>query len=271
MVPLLQHFAFTGLLVTAALLFVLFFVGRLRRNPLTTVLVLAFTLVPVAGVSEQALVGVLSATFAVGVLVGALVSAVSAAVFPDPPLPGAAGLGVRPDPALARWIALRGTLIVMPVFVLALTNPSFYLAAIMKTVALGQQAGETDARTAGRELVGSTLMGALIALGGLAWPVAVAELVDARAVVDGRVAVGGLGALPRAAHPVPAVLLEQCPDHRADPARSGDRGQRQRQERARRHCDAREPLRRRRALRLGDRVGARALALPGGRRRQQPL
>ena len=51
----------------------------------------------------------------------------------------------------------------MPVFVLALTNPSFYLAAIMKTVALGQQAGETDARHAGRELVGSTLMGALIA------------------------------------------------------------------------------------------------------------
>jgi hypothetical protein len=174
MVPLLQHFAFTGLLVTAALLFVLFFVGRLRRNPLTTVLVLAFTLVPVAGLSEQALVGVLSVTFAVGVLVGALVSAVSAAVFPDPPLPGAAGPGVRPDPALARWIALRGTLIVMPVFVLALTNPSFYLAAIMKTVALGQQAGETDARTAGRELVGSTGMGALIALGvwlGLSlWP-----------------------------------------------------------------------------------------------------
>jgi len=52
----------------------------------------------------------------------------------------------------------------MPVFVLALTNPSFYMAAIMKTVALSQQAGETDALHAGRELVGSTLMGALIAL-----------------------------------------------------------------------------------------------------------
>ena len=59
MVPLLQYFAFAGLLVTAGLLFALFFVGRLRRNPLTTVLVLAFTLVPVAGLSEQALVGVL--------------------------------------------------------------------------------------------------------------------------------------------------------------------------------------------------------------------
>jgi hypothetical protein len=37
------------------------------------------------------------------------------------------------------------------------------LAAIMKTVTLGQQAGDTNARSAGRELVGSTLMGALVA------------------------------------------------------------------------------------------------------------
>jgi FtsH-binding integral membrane protein len=42
-------------------------------------------------------------------------------------------------------------------------------------VALGQQAGETDARSAGREMVGSTLMGAWIAalvwLGLSLWPV----------------------------------------------------------------------------------------------------
>jgi hypothetical protein len=53
-------------------------------------------------------------------------------------------------------------LIVMPVFVLALTNPSMYLAAVLKTVTVAQQAGETNARSAGHELVGSTLMGALI-------------------------------------------------------------------------------------------------------------
>ena len=60
-------------------------------------------------------------------------------------------------------MALRATLIVMPVFVLALTNPSLYVATIMKTVALSQQAEETSASDAGRELVGSTLMGALLA------------------------------------------------------------------------------------------------------------
>ena len=68
---------------------------------------------------------------------------------------------------------MRGTLIVMPVFVLALTDPSFYLAAIMKTVALGQQAGEThasDARVA--SWWGSTLMGALLATVAVGGPVA---------------------------------------------------------------------------------------------------
>ena len=165
MVPLLEHYAVAGVLLTAVLLFALFFVGQLRKQPLTTVLVLGFTLIPIAGVSEQALVSVLSVALAVGVLVGALVSAASNAVFPDPPRQAAAAdNATAPDRDAARWIALRGTLIVMPVFVLALTDPSFYLAAIMKTVALGQQAGETHARTAGRELIGSTLMGALMAL-----------------------------------------------------------------------------------------------------------
>ncbi|MDM0117133.1 hypothetical protein QTI66_33970 [Variovorax sp. J22R133] len=51
----------------------------------------------------------------------------------------------------------------MSVFVRALTNPAIYLAAIMKSVTLGQQACSTSARTAGRELVGSTLKGAAMA------------------------------------------------------------------------------------------------------------
>ena len=115
-------------------------------------------------VADQAIVGRLSMTLAIGILIGALVSGASNALFPDPPTrapnrPASA----RASHEVARWIALRATVIVMPVFVLALTNPSFYVAAIMKTVALSQQAGDVDARSAGRELVGSTLMGALIA------------------------------------------------------------------------------------------------------------
>ena len=165
MVPLLEHYALAGVLLTAVVLYGIFYAGLIHGNPLTMILVISFALIPVAGVADQALVGMLSLTLAVGILTGTLVSALATAFFPDPPAPA----GQRAEaPAVSQetagWIALRAVLIVMPVFVLALVNPSLYLAAIMKTVALGQQAGETDARSAGRELVGSTLVGALMAL-----------------------------------------------------------------------------------------------------------
>jgi hypothetical protein len=175
MVPLLEHYAFTGVLLTASILFVVFYGGLLRGHALTTVLLLAFALIPVAGVAEQALVSALTLAMTVGLAVAILVNALSHALFPDRP-----ATGDRTSPAhsvdkpTAAWIALRGTLIVMPVFVLALTNPSLYIAAIMKTVTLGQQASHTTARNAGRELVGSTLTGALLAaivwLGLSLWP-----------------------------------------------------------------------------------------------------
>ena len=175
MVPLLEYYAFAGLVLTTVVLHALFYTGLVSGNPLSNVLVLSFAVIPVAGVAEQALVGELSIALATGVGIGVLVSAVSHALFPD--TPAAAGVTTakaRPEPEAAAWIALRATGIVMPVFVLALTDPSFYLAAVLKTVALGQQSGETDARSAGGELVGATLTGAAIAAGvwaGLSiWP-----------------------------------------------------------------------------------------------------
>jgi hypothetical protein len=164
MVPVLEHQAFTGLLITAVILYLVFYGGLRRSQPLTPVLLLAFALLPVAGVAEQALVGALIIGISLGLVVGTLVNSFSHALFPDRIVArGKAPVAPRPDQETAAWIALRGTLIVMPVFVLALTNPSLYIAAIMKTVTLGQQASHTNARNAGRELVGSTLAGALVA------------------------------------------------------------------------------------------------------------
>jgi hypothetical protein len=163
MVPVLENYALAGLSITAAVLYALFYQGLRTSSPATMVLVLAFALIPVAGVADQATVGMLSVTIGAGVVVGGLVKTISFAFFPD--VPGSAALKTAERAVsheAAAWVALRATVIVMPVFVLALTNPSLYLAAIMKTVALGQQAGETNARAAGKELVGSTLMGALV-------------------------------------------------------------------------------------------------------------
>lgn len=175
MVPILENYALTGVLLTGAVLYGLFFWGLRSGNPLTMILVIAFSLIPVAGVADQALIPMIIASIAVGIGIGTLVKGVSHAFFPDTSGPAKKG-GALPTISheTASWIALRGTLVVMPVFVLALTNPSFYLAAIMKTVTLGQQAGATNARSAGVELVGSTLMGswmaALVWIGLSLWP-----------------------------------------------------------------------------------------------------
>ena len=102
------------------------------------ILLIFFLLIPVAGVADQALIPMIIAPIAMGIGIGALVNGVSHAFFPYTFGPTNKGGAL---PAISRetasWIAPRGTLVVMPVFVLALTNPSFYLAAIMKSVALG--------------------------------------------------------------------------------------------------------------------------------------
>jgi hypothetical protein len=164
MVPVLEHYPVTGVVLTGALLYAVFFAGARRANPLTVILVMAFTLIPVAGVAEQALTTVLSVAVGLGLGIGVLVNGFSHALFPDPPGPAK----IAPAPAsvsseTASRKALQATVVVLPVFVLALTNPALYFAAVLKTVTLGQQASSTNARTAGHELVGSTLMGAWMA------------------------------------------------------------------------------------------------------------
>lgn len=173
LVPLLEHYAFAALWLIAAALFTLFYLGIKHANPLLNLLVVGFTLIPVAGVLEQAAAVAVIQTLAAGVVLGAASAGVAEMFLPDTVQPAMKSAGST-DAGGARWTALRGMVIVMPVFVLALQNPSLYMAAIMKTAALGQQAGTLGAREAGRELLGSTLMGAMLAgfvwLGMKLWP-----------------------------------------------------------------------------------------------------
>ena len=85
MVPVLENYALTGLLLTATILYAVFYLGLRTGNPVTMVLVMAFALIPVAGVADQAVVGMLSLTIGVGVVVGGAVKAFSYAFFPDVP------------------------------------------------------------------------------------------------------------------------------------------------------------------------------------------
>lgn len=167
MVPLLEHYPLAGVMLTGAILYALFRRGGERIPPGTMILVIALTAIPVAGVAEQALAAELVKSFALGIGTGVLVGSLAHALFPDPPAPPGDAPPPAASPAPDSAKALQATLVVLPVVVLALTNPSFYLAAIIKSVGLAQQAGAAKAGSAGRQLVGGTLAGAWLAA--LAW------------------------------------------------------------------------------------------------------
>ena len=167
MVPLLDKLPYASLLLVALLLFHLFLWGQKSGHPLVTILVVAVTLIPVAGLSSQAFALGLATALGTGLLTGIFVSLVSSAFFPEAEAPRPVASRSIQARSPAHWIALRGTLIVMPVFILALANPTLYLPAILKAVSLGQQASTLDTRRVGSELVQSTLLG--VAAAALFW------------------------------------------------------------------------------------------------------
>lgn len=164
-VPLLEHYPVTGVLLTGALFYLVSYTSARKANPLTLFMHVALVFIPVAGVADQAATTVLARTVGVALVIGVLASAISHALFPDTPGPAkvaAAPAGASPE--AAHQIALQAWVVVMPVFLLAIVNPAMYLQCVMKTVGLGHQAAATKARTAGRELVGSTIVGAVLAM-----------------------------------------------------------------------------------------------------------
>jgi len=93
-----------------------------------------------------------------------VVLAVSHWLFPEPARGRAQPAAPAVPDAEAGRIALRAALVVMPAFLLALTDPASYMPIIMKSVSLGRQSCTTSARGAARELLGSTLFGGLLAI-----------------------------------------------------------------------------------------------------------
>ena len=77
MVPLLENYPATGILLTGAFLYAVFFAGARSANPLTIFLVIALTFIPVAGVADQALTTVLSVAVGVGLGTGVIVMALT--------------------------------------------------------------------------------------------------------------------------------------------------------------------------------------------------
>lgn len=168
LIPLLRHAPVSGvLLVGVGVFLVLRYALKGGNGLLANLLVIGLTMIAAAGTSDFTLALSVVEALAKGMLLAVLGSALAHVLFPEPP-----GAPVQPSPPLldsadVGWVALRATLIVMPAFLLALIAPDQFMPLIMKAVSLGQQAGETRARHASRELIGSTLLAGLLAM--LVW------------------------------------------------------------------------------------------------------
>lgn len=165
LIPLLRETAATGVLLVGLGLFLSFRFGLRGGNRLlVTFLVIGLSMIPAAGHASFALGALIIEALSKGLLVAVLMVSVSHWLFPEP-------AGTTPDPTTqpadnlqSGWIALRAAIVVMPAFFLALINPTSYLPLIMQAVNLGQQSCGVSARNAGRELLGSTLLGGLLAI-----------------------------------------------------------------------------------------------------------
>ncbi|MFQ2519751.1 DUF2955 domain-containing protein [Aeromonas caviae] len=174
LVPLLTHYALAAVLLVALLLYLLMQQAMAGKGAAAMLLIMAITVIPVAGLIEQSLAIALAQMMGLGILIGTLVNRLAHALFPPLPVAGAAARAAPAPPEHPERLALRAVAMVVPVWLLALGNPAFYIPAVMKTVTLAQQSTSLNARQAGQELVLSTLMGALLAfalwLGLSLWP-----------------------------------------------------------------------------------------------------
>jgi len=165
MIPVLRYYPFSGVLMVGTCLFLVFRFGIRGGNALiVTFLVIGLTMISAAGVAEFDLAAAVIGALVKGLLLAIAVVAVSHALFPEPANLPSPPVTPLPSPEESARVALRATLIVLPTFLLALIDPASYLPIILKAVGLGQQSSTTNARHAGRELVGSTLLGGLLAV-----------------------------------------------------------------------------------------------------------
>lgn len=162
-VPLLTHYPLPALLLTALLLYLLMLMWLAGKGTQAMLLTTAVTIIPIAGLIEQSLAVGIAQMMGLGIIIGTVVNRIALAVFPPQATPAPAGKAYV-APQSPHYLALRAVLIVLPVWLLALSYPAFYIPAVMKTVMLAQQTNTLAAKQVGRELVLSTLMGALLAV-----------------------------------------------------------------------------------------------------------
>ena len=165
LIPLLQKYPVVAVLLVALGLYLSAYLSVHKGKALLgAFLTIGFTLISAAGMVDFALATTLIQSLVSGMIVAVICQWLVYPWFPEDAAPASQPTAPGASTENSNWVALRSTLIVLPVYLLALTNPLAYLAIIMKAVSLGQQSSLVDARSAGRELLGSTFLGGCFAI-----------------------------------------------------------------------------------------------------------
>jgi hypothetical protein len=163
--PVLRYYVMSGVLLVGLCLFLAFRYGLSGGNNLVaTFLAAGLTMISAAGTADLQLALTVVGALVKGLLLAVLVLGVGHALFPEPASAPKPPIRPVPSRAEATRLALRAALVVLPAFLLALADPSSYMPIIMKSVSLGRQSCTTTARSAARELLGSTLLGGAMAI-----------------------------------------------------------------------------------------------------------
>lgn len=164
LIPLLVDYPMSGLLLVAlGLYFSSYVTVNMGKALVGTFLTVGITLITAAGTLSSALGIAVIQSLVIGIALAVVCQRLVYPWFPEDPAQTQPATDPKSTLEQSNWIALRGTLIVLPAYLLALSNPSMYLAIIMKAVSLGQQSSSVNAKNAGRELLGSTFLGGCFA------------------------------------------------------------------------------------------------------------
>lgn len=165
LIPMLIHYPVSALLVVAVgLYFSNYLTINLGKGLVGAFLTVGITLISAAGTVSYLLAVSVIQALVLGIGLAIVCQWLVYPWFPEDSTPVKQAAPSQSSPEQSNWVALRATLIVLPAYLLTLTNPSMYLAIIMKSVSLGQQGSLVSARDAGKELLGSTFLGGFFAI-----------------------------------------------------------------------------------------------------------
>ena len=165
LIPLLRHYPASAVMIIVVGLVVSNTLSINKGKGLAGALLTAgLTLISAAGMAGFALAVMVIQALVLSIVLAITCQWVVYPWLPEDPVPGNPPKAPEQKNGQSRWIALRATLIVLPAYLLALTNPAMYLSIIMKAVSLGQQGSMMSAHHAGRELLGSTFLGGCFAI-----------------------------------------------------------------------------------------------------------